>query len=300
MYIGPDHQCEGWPDPETYKPLTLQDALDARARQSRRPSRNNNRNVVTSTVPFESEFNNVYNAGTTAARENNTMYNGNKAERSLSAPPTSHIREINAVLPSSSIPFALGSGSDTSDENRVSVAPLTVDHLKWNANVFGNNEFPMRIECLLDNGAHLILIRPETVADLALPICKLSEPFSITVAIRSEKVVSTFHNYVHLQLCSVNNEWSSKTVHALITPDLCTNILLGLPFLAHNNIVVDHASRTVIDKESGFNLLDDNCLMPRRTVTKMVPPKVKVKRILDNRKKTGLSGNMIYHGYVIR
>ena len=237
-------------------------------------------------MPMNAEFDEVYNAGLAAILGENPTYGSSRAERSMSAPPTSHIREVNMVLPSSSMAFVLGNGSDSSEENnhfqRVSIAPLTVEHLKWDANVFGCNEFPTRVNCLLDNGAHLVLIRPETVADLTLPIRKLSEPISITLALEGEKVISKFHDYVHLQLSSINNEWSSKPVHVLITPDLCTNILLGLPFLAHNNIVIDHAAHTAISKDSGFDLLNENSRMPRNNVKKMVPPKVRVKQILDN------------------
>jgi len=32
-------------------------------------------------------------------------------------------------------------------------------------------------------------------------------------------------------------------------------MILGLPFLVHNDIVVDAAAHTVIDKKCGFNLL---------------------------------------------
>jgi len=124
----------------------------------------------------------------------------------------------------------------------VSIAPLTVEHLKWEANAFGNNEFPTRIDCLLDNGAHLVLIRPETITDLALPIRKLSELISVTLTLEGKETISELYNYVHLQLHSMNNEWSSKTICMLIAPNLCTSILLGLPFLSHNNIVIDHAS----------------------------------------------------------
>ena len=142
-----------------------------------------NHKTVAATMPHSS-FDDVYNASMAALLGNNpsydappsgNMYNNNsKAECTMSAPPTSHIREINAILPSLSIPFNLGNSSDTSDENtfnrKVSDAPLTIDHLTWEANIFGGNEFPTKINCLLDNSAHLILIRPETVADLALPI----------------------------------------------------------------------------------------------------------------------------------
>ena len=36
---------------------------------------------------------------------------------------------------------------------------------------------------------------------------------------------------------------------------------MGLPFLVHNHIVVDHANRTVIDKISGFDLLNPKPLV---------------------------------------
>ena len=238
-----------------------------------------------------SGFEDVYNTSVAALLRNNpsydaptsgNIYDNSKAERAMSAPPTSHIRKINAILPSSSIPFNLGNGSDTSDENafnrEVSKAPLTVDHLTWDANVFGGNEFLTRINCLLDNGAHLVLIRLETVTDLALPIRKLETPISVTLALEGKKTVSVFHNYVYLQLSSGNNEWTSKPICALVAPGLCSNILLGLPFLTHNNIVIDHAARTAIDKESGFDLMNDESIMPRNTIKKMIPLKLKSNR----------------------
>ena len=59
-------------------------------------------------------------------------------------------------------------------------------------------------------------------------------------------------------LPSLNNAWSSHPVHALIAPGLCSNIFLGLPFLSHNKIVIDHDARTAIDKTCGFDLLNEN------------------------------------------
>jgi len=67
-------------------------------------------------------------------------------------------------------------------------------------------------------------------------------------------------------------------------PSLCSNILLGLPFLTDNKIVIDHDAQTAIDKTTGFDLLDSSSVMPRDTVRKMIPPKVKVKLFLEWRK----------------
>ena len=66
----------------------------------------------------------------------------------------------------------------------------------------------------------------------------------------------------------MNNAWTSCPVRALIAHDLCTNVILGLPFLKHNKIVIDHEKDTVIAKDSGFDLLNEN--LPSCLVT---PPR---------------------------
>ena len=289
FYMDCGCNCEDWPDAHSYRTLTLQDTMDTKAQKR---DKTDNCNTVAATMPHNG-FDDVYNASVTALLGNNLSYDApggmydNKAECAMSAPPTSYIHEINVILPLSLIPFNIGNGSDSSDDNafncEVSHAPLTVDHLMWDANVFGRNEFPTKINCLLDNSAHLVLIRPETITDLALPICKLNTPISITLALEGKKTISVFHDYVHLQLASGNNEWTSKTVCALIAPGLCSNILLGLPFLVRNNIVIDHAACTAVDKISGFNLLDNALRMLRNNLNKMVLLKVKIKSILKNR-----------------
>ena len=116
FYTNCGRNCENWPDAQSYRTLTLQDAMDAKARKM---NKTDNRNAVAATVPHAG-FDDVYNASVAALLGNNPSYDApgnmydNKAERAMSAPPTSHIREINAILPSASIPFNLGNGSDSS------------------------------------------------------------------------------------------------------------------------------------------------------------------------------------------
>ena len=76
----------------------------------------------------------------------------------------------------------------------------------------------------------------------------------------------------------MNNAWSSKPVRALVAPGLCSNILLGLPFLVHNKIVIDHEAHTAVDKSSGFDLLNENTSC--RVVTPSSP------KLSLNKKKT--------------
>lgn len=120
--------------------------------------------------------------------------------------------------------------------------------------------------CLLDNGAHLVLIRPETVTDLGLKICKLHTSQTATIAINSQHHSFHLADYVVLSLSSLNNAWTSHPIRALIAADLCVNILLGLPFLKHNKIVIDHDSDTAIAKDSNFDLLNENSfVIPKKS-----------------------------------
>ena len=110
----------------------------------------------------------------------------------------------------------------------------------------------------LINSTHLILIRPETIIDLSLHIRKLNEPQCTTIAINSQRHTFQLYDFVVLTLSSLNNAWTSHPIRALLAPDLCVNILLGLPFLKHNKIIIDHDSDIAIDKISGFDLLNEN------------------------------------------
>ena len=71
-----------------------------------------------------------------------------------------------------------------------------------------------------------------------------------------------------MQLHDPSNYWSSKPMHTIIASSLCTPMILGLLFLAHNDIVVDAVARTVIDKKCGFDLLNPvpplNALLPKK------------------------------------
>ena len=201
-------------------------------------------------------------------------------------PPTT-LTSVAAILPSSSSgSFALGNGESDTESDPSIVSPISVPHYIWHANVHGTAEFPIPIDCLLDNGAHLVLIRPETVVDLGLKIRKLVKPQCATLAIKSQRQTFFLSDYVVLSLSSLNNAWTSRPVRALIAPDLCINILLGLPFLKHNKIVIDHDSDTAIDKTCGFDILNENAAHP--LITPKLPrlsPKEKRDSILHTRRQ---------------
>ena len=191
---------------------------------------------------------------------------------------------VGAILPSSFHQFVLAGDLDTSGSSE-DVSPLSCPHLIWRAQIWNNDDVQIPFDCMLDDGAHLVLIRPETVTDLGLPIRRLHEPVKVTLALNGDpNSMTVFHDYVSLSLSSLNNAWSSKPVRALIAPGLCSSILLGLPFLVHNKIVIDHDSRTAIDKSCGFDLLNENSSRVAPPFSKNLSPKQKRLLILKHKR----------------
>jgi hypothetical protein len=161
----------------------------------------------------------------------------------------SAVTPVAATVPAPSLREAL------SDQ----LAPLLVPHLFWRCSTSGApNTLPVTIEVLIDPGSHLVLIN-ETFAELlALKRRKLLEPLPIEMAIpgKNRKIVTILTDWVKLRLYDPSGLWTARTVHAVIAPSLCAPVILGMPFLSHNHIIVDVASRTVIDKVADFDLLN--------------------------------------------
>ena len=145
--------------------------------------------------------------------------------------------------------------------------PLHVPHMYWRCLTSGkSHEFPVSFEALIDHGSSLVLISNSCANDLGLRRKRLKKPFSAELAMQTNGQRSQIHfsEYVKLQLHDPSALWTSKSIRAVIAPNLCAPMILGLPFLSHNDIVVDAASRTAVDKKSGFDLLNP--------VAPIVPP----------------------------
>jgi hypothetical protein len=81
---------------------------------------------------------------------------------------------------------------------------------------------------------------------------------SITLALSKnseERTVAVLDEWVKLKPSDVNGLWTSRTVCAIVAPHLCTDVILGLPFLTANRLVMDYEDRTCISKDNNFNLL---------------------------------------------
>ena len=164
------------------------------------------------------------------------------------------------------------------------IASLTVSHMFWKCSINGEAEdFPVLISAMIDHGSHLVLISEDFTTALVLKHCKLHAPMAVEVAIpdKTVKHIISLSEWVKLWLYDPSGSWTSKTVRAIIAPLLCTPIILGLPFLEHNNIVIDHACCTVIDKVSGFDLMN-----PKLQPIPIPPsPKCKLKQLFCDLKE---------------
>ena len=101
-----------------------------------------------------------------------------------------------------------------------------------------------------------MIIHEQLVKDLNLRRCKLHEPIVSELAMQPDgPKFLKFTHFVKLKLYDSSGTYIAKTVHAVISPTLCVPVLLGLPFLKHNNIVIDADCHTAIDKKNNFDLL---------------------------------------------
>ena len=136
-------------------------------------------------------------------------------------------------------------------------SPLHVPHLYWQCLTSGNtNEFTITFEALIDHGSSTVLISEQYVSLLGLRRRWLREPYSAELVMDNNGLTDIqFSEYIKLQLHDLSSFWSSKSICTIIAPGLCAPMILGLPFLVHNDIIVDVAARTVVDKKCGFDLL---------------------------------------------
>jgi hypothetical protein len=155
-------------------------------------------------------------------------------------PPT-----VAAVIDSVDVPARLVSTGQAED-----ISPLSVPHIYWRASASVPNDVPAEFECLLNNGSHLVLIRDSLAGKLSLRCHKLPILIEAELAMREgyRKVVVKMYDYVKLHLYDSSCEYTARTVRAIVAPNLIAPVVLGLPFLSHNSIVIDHDACTIIDK----------------------------------------------------
>jgi len=156
--------------------------------------------------------------------------------------------------------------------------PLCSKHFIAKFKVYGPRlDFALMYAALIDNGAHIVLICPEVVEELGLErhLLPVPEPVDVVITDGRKKAKKLLSHYVKLSVTSMDNAWTSKTVHALIAPGLCMPLILRLPFLIHNDIVTDHVAHSCIDKKTSYNLLHPSKIVPPRPPPMRITAKIK-------------------------
>jgi hypothetical protein len=152
------------------------------------------------------------------------------------------------------------------------VAPFETAHLIWPCLLTGPSSSSFEcIDALIDHESHLVLINEDIVTKLGLRKHKLHHEIQANSAflVPSSSSSLTFTEYVHLSPSSVNHDWTSHTIHAIVAPNLVMPLLLGGPLLSHNCLLIDHEFWTCISKPSNYDLLNP----PKRTqcITTTIP-----------------------------
>ncbi|KAK0432295.1 uncharacterized protein EV420DRAFT_1655812 [Desarmillaria tabescens] len=117
---------------------------------------------------------------------------------------------------------------------------------------------------LIDHGSPTVLISAEFAIQLALKQCKLTRPIPFS-SILDSSTAQTLDKCVCFRISK--NSWTSHRIFAMICPTLHCDLILGTPFLYHNNVIIDHGSHSAFAAGSDINLLDSR----RPLKTSMVP-----------------------------
>lgn len=247
----------GFPSGNSYKTLTVEDLLRAKKTTDRK------------------------NPLTNSYRQPKPVAALQEAKQETSpAAATEYSEEgVYATFGPTAASSVLGNGSFSEGDITVSLPPLKSKHFIWKCNIDGGPtvDFPLAAHTLIDNGAHIVLIRPQLVEKLGLAVFPLDEPEEVDVAIDSScktKEKQILSSYVILRVSSLDQTFVAKPVRALVTPGLCMPVILGLPWLEHNKIVCDHADRSCIVKDLSYDLLHPPPIAPPRG------PKLKLKQQL--------------------
>ena len=172
--------------------------------------------------------------------------------------PVAHVGYVTEGEGSELQSAVLGIGEeDSDDETRCAPAnssPFFSRHLEWRCRVDGPSvPEPLSITALIDNGSHSVLIDEKLVEELGLRRRALPSPQRARLAMGEEEM--EFTEWVRLRVFSDDQQWTARTVRAIVAPRLAFPVLLGGPFLESNKIVIDHELSQVVAKGDKYQLL---------------------------------------------
>jgi hypothetical protein len=109
------------------------------------------------------------------------------------------------------------------------MSPFFLPHFNWAASITGLlKELPITISSLIDCGCPTVLIRNELITTPGLKKRKLPHPEAFDVALHEnskEKRSVILHDWCLVTISDPTSCWHSKSVHAIVTPELCSPLI---------------------------------------------------------------------------
>lgn len=206
-----------------YKELTEEAGLKAKAENDRKKASSNTvKRATTAAVGFDDEL-------------------------------SENVAAAVADSPTASGVLAYGDDSLDSDEY---VPPFSLPHFTLRGYIHDSTGpcFNTPVRMLIDCGSSTVLMRSEVADALQLRRHKLPAPISLDSAWGSQGTRVT--DFVKLRFSLRSFAWTSRSVRCLVVSELCAPVILGMPFLAHNDLMINCRSRKCIDANTGFDLLN--------------------------------------------
>lgn len=151
-----------------------------------------------------------------------------------------------------------GNLSRDSNDSVNNLVLFSLPHLIWRCAADDpESSARLHVDALIDHGSPVVLIDEGLACHLQLWLHSLPQCFPVSGAFSNDPSLPasiTLTHWVKLKLHDRDNSYSARTVHALVTPKLCHKIILGLPFMYHNNVTVNVHEQTAINSK-GFDLL---------------------------------------------
>jgi hypothetical protein len=145
-----------------------------------------------------------------------------------------------------------GSGSEDSE----CVTPFSIPHFTIRGFIHDSTgpRYDIPVRMLIDCGSSTVLMRSEIATALGLRRRRLPASLKLDSAWGSEGTIVT--EYVQLRFSLRSFAWTFRSVRCLLVDELCAPIILGMPFLSHNDLIISFSSRKCVDSCTGFDLLN--------------------------------------------
>ncbi|KAJ8468222.1 hypothetical protein ONZ45_g17322 [Pleurotus djamor] len=271
FYAG-HRRCQNWPDARTYKTLTWEMAQQAR--------KLNRAGKTVAAVAAEPVVEASVAGG--AVEDDVVYYDVEGVVAAVAAAPASARTSSYASATSCIVG---GDASFDSDGDRCEfvsasvpsipepihplteeppLAPLATPQLTWDCLLFcpdSNSSHPCN-GALIDDGSSVVLIKESFADSLGLKRRRLRRPVPLGSAFSGVSSDLLLHNFVAIVPHNSDHTFrSAVTLQAIVSPSLCTDVILGGPFIRANRLLVD------LDKNSCIARLD-NCRSVDLTATK--------------------------------